>query len=144
MTDTMEKLPTELMQEVVEYSDKPTIHSFAIVSSKYCRIAQPLIFRRISIKEMTDERFALFVERMQNSNKLGLVIKVFIINNQFATEILRQLFEIVSNLEELRIQGPIANSLLSPHYFQTCDVYISTTRYFSTTLLPISSLATNF
>ena len=117
MTDTMEKLPTELMQEVVEYSDKPTIHSFTIVSSKYYEIAQPLIFRRISLNKMTDERFALFVEQMQNSNKLALMIKVLIINKQFTIELLRHLFEIVSNLEELRIQCPVATSLLSPHYF---------------------------
>jgi len=117
MTDTMEKLPTELMQEVVEYSDKPTIHSFAIVSSKYCRIAQPLIFHRISINEMTDKRFVLFVEQMQNSSKLALMIKVLIINKQIDTELLQHLFEIVSNLEDFRIEGRIPKSLLSPHYF---------------------------
>jgi len=116
MTDMMEKLPTELMQEVVEYSDKPTIHSFTIVSSKYYEIAQPLIFRRISINVMTDERFALFVEQMNNSNKLALMIKALIINKQFATELLQHLFEIVSNLEELRIGGTVANFLLYPHY----------------------------
>jgi len=117
MTDMMEKLPTELMQEVVEYSDKPTIHSFTIVSSKYYEIAQPLIFHRISINVMTDERFALFVEQMHNSNKLALMIKVLIINKQFATEILRHLFKIIPNVEELRIQGPVANFLLYRHYF---------------------------
>jgi len=117
MTDMMEKLPTELMQEVVEYSDEPTIHSFTIVSLKYCRIAQPLIFRHISISEMTSERFALFVEQMQNNNKLALMMKVLIINKQFATELLQHLFEIVSNLEDFRIPGSIVNSLLSPPYF---------------------------
>ena len=75
MTDMMERLPTELMQEVMKYSDKRTIHSFTIVS-KYCEIAQPLIFRRISTNQMAYERFPLFVEQMQNSNKLALMIKV--------------------------------------------------------------------
>jgi len=117
MTDMMERLPTELMQEVMEYLDKRTIHSFTIVSSKYREIAQPLIFRRISINVMTNERFAHFVGQMQNSNKLALMIKVLIISKPYAIELFRHLFEIISNLEELRIQCPVANSLLSPHYF---------------------------
>ena len=50
MTDMMERLPTELMVEVVGCSDKPTIHSFTIVSPKYCEIAQPLLFRDITIR----------------------------------------------------------------------------------------------
>ena len=117
MTDMMEKLPTELMQEVMKYSDKPTIHSFTIVSSKYCEIARPLIFRRISIGIMTNnERFALFVEQMQNSSKLALMIKVLIISRRFSTILLRHLFEIVSNLEELCIQCSVDNSLLSPRF----------------------------
>jgi len=116
MTGMMERLPTELMQAVVEYSDKPTIHSFTIVSSKYCEIAQPLIFRRISTNEMANERFPLFVEEMRNSIKLALMIKVLIISRLFSIELLRHLFESVSNLEELRIQCRVASSLLSPHY----------------------------
>ena len=117
MTDMMEKLPTELMQEVVGYLDKPTIRSFTIVSSKYCEIAQPLIFRRISINEMADERFALFVEQMENSIKLASMIKILIICRSFTTELLRHLFATVFNLEELFIQFIGANFLLSPHYF---------------------------
>ena len=117
MTGMMERLPTELMQEVMEYSDKPTIHSFTIVSLKYCEIAQPLIFRRISINVMTNERLAHFVGQMQNSNKLALMIKVLIIGRPYAIKLLRHLFEIISNLEELRMQFPAAISLLSPHYF---------------------------
>jgi len=117
MTDMMERLPTELMQKVMKHSDQRTIHCFTIVSSKYCEIAQPLIFRRISINVMTNERFALFVGQMQNSSKLPLMIKVLIISEPYAIELLRHLFEIISNLEELRIQCPVANSLLSPHYF---------------------------
>jgi len=117
MTDMMEKLPIELMQEVMEYSDKPTIHSFTVLSSKYCEIAQPLIFRRISINDMTNERFALFVEETQNSSKLALMIRILIISRRFSTKLLRHLFEGVSNLEELRMQCQVANSLLSPHYF---------------------------
>ena len=117
MTDMMEKLPTELMQEVVGYLDKPTIHSFTIVSSKYCEIAQPLIFRCISISVMADERLALFVEQMENSIKLSSMIKILIIGRSFTTELLRRLFATVSNLEELSIQFTVANYLLSPHYF---------------------------
>jgi hypothetical protein len=116
MTDMMEKLPTELMQEVLEFSDKATIHSFTIVSSKYREIAQPLLFRRISISVMADERFALFVERMQNNSKLALMIKILIIGRTFTTELLRHLFEAVSNLEELLIQFAVAKLLLSPHH----------------------------
>ena len=117
MTEMMEKLPTELMQEVMEYSDKRTIHSFTVLSSKYCEIAQPFIFRRISIDLLTDERFALFVEQMQNSSKLALMIKVLIVRRPYATDLLRRLFRMVSNLEELRIEGPVAKFLLPPHYF---------------------------
>jgi len=118
MTGMMEKLPTELMQEVMKYSDKPTIHSFTVVSSKYCEIARPLIFRRISISITTNnERFALFVEQMQNSSKLALMIKVLVIRTRYSTKLLRHLFKIISNLEELRIKCPVASSLLSPHYF---------------------------
>jgi len=117
MTEMMEKLPTELMQEVMEYSDRRTIHSFTVLSSKYCEIAQPLIFRRISIDLLTDERFALFVEQMQNSSKLALMIKVLIVRRPYATDLLRHLFRVVSNLEELRIEGPVTHFLFSPHYF---------------------------
>jgi hypothetical protein len=117
MTDMMEKLPTELMQEVVGYSDKPTIHSFTILSSKYREMAQPFIFRRISISVMADERFALFVEQMHNNSRLALMIKILIIGRRFTTESLQHLFEIVSNLEELIMQVAVLSFILSPHYF---------------------------
>jgi hypothetical protein len=117
MTDMMEKLPTELMQEVLGCSDKPTIHSFTILSSKYREIARPLLFRHITISVMADKRFALFVEHMQSNNKLALMIKTLIIGRAFTTELLRHLFEMVSNLEELLIQFAVANFMLSPHYF---------------------------
>ena len=45
------------------------------------------------------------------------MIKVLIIGRSKAAELLRHLFEIVSNLEELHIQCPVANSQLPPHYF---------------------------
>jgi hypothetical protein len=117
MTAMMEKLPTELMREVVEYSDRPTIHSFSILSSKYREIAQPLLFRRITTSVMADERFALFIEHMQNNNKLALMIKTLIIGRTFTIESLQHLFEIVSNLEELIIQFAVASFILSSHYF---------------------------
>jgi hypothetical protein len=113
----MEKLPTELMQEVIGYSDKPTIHSFTISSSKYREIAQPHLFRRITISVMADKRFALFIEHMQNNNKLALMIKTLIIGRRFTAELLQHLFEIVSNLEGLLIQFAVASFILSPHYF---------------------------
>jgi hypothetical protein len=114
---TMEKLPTELMQEVVGYSDRPTIHSFTILSSKYSEIARPFLFHRITISVMADERFAHFVEHMQNGNKLALMIKTLIIGRAFTADLLRHLFEIVSKLEELLIQFKVASFILSPHYF---------------------------
>ena len=117
MTDTMEKLPTELMQEVVGYLDRPTIRTFTIVSSKYCEIAQPLIFRCICINAMGDERFALFVKQMENNIKLSSMIKILFIWRSFTTELLRRLFTTVSNLEELFMQFIGAKYLLSPHYF---------------------------
>jgi len=66
---------------------------------------------------MTDERFALFVKQMQNSSKLALMIEVLIISKPYAIELLQHLFEIVSNLEELRMECPVTDSLLYPHYF---------------------------
>src|SRR5258706_4827554 len=115
-TNIMERLPTELMAEVVRYSDKPTIHSFTIVSSKYREIAQPHLFRHIYIKKMADERLALFVEQMENSNKLALMIKILSIKTPFTPELLRHLFTVVSNLEQLYIKCEVANFLLSSHY----------------------------
>ncbi len=115
-TNIMERLPTELMAEVVRYSDKPTIHSFTIVSSKYREIAQPHLFRHIYIKKMADERLALFVEQLENSNKLALMIKILSIKTPFTPELLRHLFTVVSNLEQLHIKCEVANFLLSSHY----------------------------
>jgi len=113
-TDVMERLPTELMVEVVRHSDEPTIHSITIVSSKYCEIAQPLLFRDINIDKMTTERLANFVEQLENSSKLASMIKILIIRTVFTQELHRRLFTVVSNLEELSMS---INFLLSPHYF---------------------------
>ena len=120
MTDMMERLPTELMVDVVEYSDRPTIHSFTIVSSKYREIAQPLLFHRIKIKLMPYERLALFVEQKENSSRLASMIKILnIIYRPSTTELLQQLSAVVSNLEGLSIHYAIADPVLlfSPHYF---------------------------
>ncbi len=114
----MERLPTELMVEVVGHLDKSTIRSFTIVSSKYREIAQPLLFRLISIRTMAGDRLALFVEQMENSNKLASMIKILVIQTAlFTPELLRHLFAVVSNLEELFMHCDVANFLLSPHYF---------------------------
>ncbi len=110
----MERLPTELMVEVVRHSDKPTIHSFTIVSSKYCKIAQPLLFRRITIDKMTTERLANFVEQLENISKLASMIKILIIRRLFTPELNRRLFAVISNLEELFMH---IHFLLPPHYF---------------------------
>src|SRR5258706_1017168 len=99
----MERLPTELMVEVVRHSDKPTIHSFTIVSSKYCKIAQPLLFRRITIDKMTTERLANFVEQLENIRKLASMIKILIIRSLFTPELNRPRFTVISNLQELFI-----------------------------------------
>ena len=101
------------------YSDRPTIHSFTIVSSKYREIAQPLLFRRIRIKPMRYKRLALFIEQMENSNRLALMIKILIMQWPFTTELLQHLFAVVSNLEELLIYYKVANPTLlpSPHHF---------------------------
>lgn len=113
----MERLPTETMVEVLEYSDKHTIHSFTIVSSKYSAITQPLLFRRISVDRMAYKRFTLFVEQMQKSSKLALMIKVLIIHKATFVVELPRLFAVVSNLEELLVEFTTANILLAPHYF---------------------------
>ena len=117
MTDMMERLPTELMAEVVRYSDRSTIHSFAIVSSKYCEIAQPLLFCRIKIHQMEGERLALFVDQMEHGSILASMIKILMIRSDFTPELLRRLFRVVSNLELLFVQPEQANSVLSSHYF---------------------------
>ena len=116
-TNIMERLPTELMVQVVGYSTKSTIHSFTIISSKYREIAQPLLFRRITISSMAGKRLALFVEQMENCSQLALMIKILIIRTQFTTELLRRMFAVVSALEELFIHCKGANFLLSPHHF---------------------------
>ena len=116
-TDMMERLPTELMVEVVRYSNKPTIHSFTIVSSKYRKIAQPLLFRRIFIRKMARERLVLFVEQLENSSKLASMIKTLCIQTPFTPELLGHLFTVLSNVEELFMYCDVDNFLLSPHYF---------------------------
>ncbi len=113
----MERLPTELMVEVVGYSNKPTIHSFTIVSSKYREIAQPLLFHCITINKMAYKRLAFFVKQLENSSKLASMIKILIIRMPFTPELLRPLFAVISNLEELFMYIERANFLLSPHYF---------------------------
>jgi hypothetical protein len=113
----MERLPTETMVEVLGHLDEVTIHSFTIVSSKYCAIAQPLIFRRISINRREYKRFVLFVKEMEKSTKLALMIKVLIIRRIFSMDPLPCLFAAVSSLEELFIGLLITNSLLKLHYF---------------------------
>ncbi len=113
-TDMMERLPTELMVEVMRHSEIPTIHSITIVSSKYCEIAQPLLFRRINIDKMTTERLANFVEQLENISKLASMIKILIIRTLFTPELHRRLFAVVSNLEELFMH---IHFRLSPHYF---------------------------
>ena len=117
MTDMMERLPTELMVEIMGCSDRPTIHLFTIVSSKYREIAQPLLFHRIYVKSMPYERLPLFVEQMKNSSKLALMIKILIIHKPYASRLLRQLFAVVSNLEELVINHAVERPviLLSPY-----------------------------
>jgi hypothetical protein len=113
----MERLPTETMLEVLRHSDKSTIYSIAIVSSKYCAIAQPLIFRRICVDQMEYQRFVLFIEQMENRNRLALMIKTLILCSPFTEELLTRLFAVVSNLEELLIEFDVAQTLLFPHYF---------------------------
>ena len=113
----MERLPTETMVELLEYLDKPTLHSFAILSSKYCMIAQPLIFRRICVDRMVDRRFVLFIEQIGKSSKLALMIKILIILKRSTIRLLPRLFAVVSNVEELFIDFVVAGSLLAPHYF---------------------------
>ena len=113
----MERLPTELMVEIVGCSDKPTIHSFTILSSKYCEIAQPLLFRDITINLMARERLVLFVEQMEHCIKLASMIKLLSIYTELTPELLRRLFAVVSNLERLFMGHAVANSVLSPHYF---------------------------
>jgi len=113
----MERFPTETMVEVLEYLDKPTLHSFAIVSSKYSAIAQPLIFRRICVDRTVYPRFVLFVERMEKSSKLALMIKILIILETSTIELLPRLFAVVSNMEELFMDFAVANTLLTPYYF---------------------------
>jgi hypothetical protein len=113
----MEKLPTETMLEVLRHLDESTIHSFSIVSSKYCAIAQPLIFRRISVHEMEYRRFVLFVIQMENSSRLALMIKILILYRPFTREALARLFAVVSNLEELLMHFEVDSSSLTPHYF---------------------------
>jgi len=113
----MERLPTELMAQVVTYSNKSTIHSFTIVSPKYRGIAQPLLFRRISISSMAGKRLALFVERMESSSQFATMIKILIITAPFTTILLRRLFAVVPDLEELSMHCEVANFLLSPHHF---------------------------
>jgi len=116
-TDMMERLPTELMVEVVGYSDKPTIHTFTIVSSKYREIAQPHLFRHISINAMMTERNANFVEQVESSSKHASMIKILTIRMPFTPELLQHLFAVVSNLEELFMYIERADFSLSPHYF---------------------------
>ena len=82
----MERLPTEIMVEVLGHSDKSIIHSFTTVSLKYCAIAQPLLFRRICIPRMAYKRSVLFVEEMENSSKLALMIKILSIQNKLIVE----------------------------------------------------------
>ena len=113
----MERLPTELMMQVVRYSSKSTIHSFTIISSKYCEIAQPLLFRHITISSMAGKRLALFVKQMESCSQLASMIKILIIRKPFTTELLRRMFAVVSALEELFIHCEGANFLLSPHHF---------------------------
>ena len=119
MTDIMERLPTELMVEVVGLLDRPTIHSFTIVSSKYREIAQPLLFRRIYIESISCKRLALFIEQVENSSKHASMIKILMIVWPFTPELLDHLFTVISNLEELFIYYAVANPTLlpSPHYF---------------------------
>ena len=113
----MERLPTELMVEVIRHLDKSTIHSFTIVSSKYCEIAQPLLFRRVVIDAMAGERLFLFVKQMEKSSKLASMIKILIIRTLFTHKLHRDLFAVVSNLEELFLHFDVAKFLLPPHYF---------------------------
>jgi hypothetical protein len=105
------------MVELLEYMDKPTLHSFTIVSSKYCTIAQPLIFRRICVDRTAYKRFVLFIEQMETSSKLALMIKILIILKRSTINLLPRLFAVVSNVEELFIDFVVAESLLTPHYF---------------------------
>ena len=112
MTDMMERLPTELMVEVMEYSGRPTIHIFTIVSSKYREIAQPLLFHRIYVRSMSYERLPLFVRQMKNSSKLASMIKILIIHKPGAPKLFQHLFAVVSNLEELFIQHAVDNPVL--------------------------------
>ena len=113
----MERLPTETMVEVFQYLDKPTLHSFSIVSSKYCTIVQPLIFRRICVDRTVYQRFVLFIEQMEKSSRFALMIKILIILKASTIKLLPRLFAVVSNVEELFVDFVGANSLLTPHYF---------------------------
>ena len=117
MSDLAERLPTELMVEVMGYSDRPTIHAFTIVSSKYREIAQPLLFHRIYVKSMSYERLPLFVKQMENSSKPASMIKILIIHKPFASKLFQHLFAVVFNLEELFIQHAVDKPglLLSPY-----------------------------
>jgi hypothetical protein len=115
--DRMERLPTEIMLEVFGHLDEPTIRSLAITSSKYCAIAQPLIFRQICVSQMDYKRFTLFVEQMQKNSKLALMIKVLIIWRTFTIVSLPHLLAVVSNLEELLIRFKVDTPFLTPHYF---------------------------
>ena len=99
----------------MEYSERSTIRSFTIVSSKYCEIAQPLLFRRILIKSR--KRLPPFAKELENSSKIASMIKVLIICAEIPPKLLRRLFAVVSCLEWLVVEPIIIDSVLLPHCF---------------------------
>jgi len=59
----MERLPKRELIEVLYYLDKTKFRLLTTVSSKYCAVSQPLVFRRTCIGRTVYRHIVLFVEQ---------------------------------------------------------------------------------
>lgn len=114
----MERLPTELVIQILGYLSKKELKVIGFISSEYRSLVLPFLFRRIRLWSWQARRqgVAGLIMCLQNNVRLSSAIRVLdaeiITNSRYTSEGLRRILEIATWCEELILpageQLPIA------------------------------------
>ena len=111
----MERLPTEMIIQVLSYMSKEDLKDIGSISSEYRSLVLPLLFRRIRLRSWVavTQGPACLITCLQNNVKLSSAVRVLDLEGIWSTkdpsEDLRRIMEITTQWEELIL--PVGNNL---------------------------------
>jgi len=102
----MERLPTELVIQILSYASNKQLKVIGFLSSEYRSLVIPFLFRHIRLwSEARARDIDGLVTRLQNNVRLSSAVRVLdaehIIGSQHPVEDLRRIMEITTRWEEL-------------------------------------------